>query len=187
MIRFHVWLDLTEHEPDPGMLWDLARVLKASKKRDSLYISLSMRHRTFEVQSLVIKTMANAAGFKVTHCENYSGGGSAKKNMSFFVCEALLDANCTFDERHFKAGGVAWVDSVQTNKKCRFETLRYRNGSTPIFIRHYKQSSDTYACYLIDTNANVLLHKECEVTIDRKDMKEFSEHRSKWLVHCPAS
>jgi hypothetical protein len=183
----HVWLDLTEHEPDPQMLWDIARVLKDSKKRDSLYLSLSTRHRTFEVQSLIIKTMAKAAGFKTTHCENYTGGGSTKKNMSFFVCEALVDSNDTFDPRHFKAGGIAWVNSVPANKKHRMETLRHRNGTTPVFIRHYKRSSDTYACSLIDTTANVLLHKEAEVIINRKDMKEFSEHRSKWLVHCPAS
>jgi len=77
----HIWLDLTEIEPDAQMLWNANRVATAN-----VYITVNLRCRVYEDSMLVLKAMCTQMGLHITHSEHYCGLQNTRRTMLFVSC-----------------------------------------------------------------------------------------------------
>tara|TARA_B100001057_G_scaffold441837_1_gene476759 strand:+ start:924 stop:1916 length:993 start_codon:yes stop_codon:yes gene_type:complete len=185
----HVWLDLTEVEPEMRMLFKLARTMRDPHERDCIYISLSKRCRNFAVQLNVMTAMCESVGLKISHVEEYTGSGSVKRNMMFFVCQVIkrfarLDNDVEFDENIRAIGSLAFVEQKDGHPREIMEwcTPNGKFMSNQAFVHRYNASTAAYLCSFFDPTGSLRDDKQW---IPCEDVLKTTPWNVNWLKHKP--
>lgn len=164
----HAWLDLTELEPEPSLYVSIRRVLRDVESRDSVYINVAKRTRTFDDCVRVLRSMCSTYAYQITHLEDYIGGSTKqhKKNMLFVACRLVPTKASARPENLVRSkivGCNAWV----TKRRGRPKDLHVHKTSQKYnhhlcYIREWNASNDTYRVSFYATD-DTLYNSTCDL------------------------
>jgi hypothetical protein len=133
--------------------------------------------------------MCESVGLKISHVEEYSGFGSVKRNMMFFVCQVIkrfarLDDDVEFDENLRAVGSLAFVEQKDCHPPEIMEwcTPNRKFMSNQAFVHRYSSSTASYLCSFFDSNG---LLRDDQQWIPCKDVLKTTPWNVNWLKHKP--
>lgn len=185
----HVWLDLTEREPDPQLMHELNRVLTNAAGRNCVYVTLSKRCRSYDDSVMVMSAMCDAWQFKITHVEDYQGGEqTVKRNMMFFVLagKGLASANATGAYINEKSivGCIAWLRRRSWRNR---NTMRHKSGvkydAHVGFVRAWRPTTTSYDVSFFNSDGH--LQTTVAESVPPADIKAYMPFLRSKIKHMP--